>query len=452
MLSSQRVRSAGGVALALALLLAPALWNGFPLLQWDSGGYIARAFEPYLVPSRSVVYGYFAAAGWPLNYWPVVLAQAAAALFVIGLALRLFDLGGRPLLLLALVGGLSVVTTLPWIAGAILTDIFAGLSVVGLHMLVFADDRLGPLERFALSAVVAFAAASHQATLAVLAGLVALGLLAWLLARRVVPGAGLARGAIAVAFGVALLLAGNHTVTRRLTWTPGGIGILFGRMLEAGIVQRYLADHCPDPALRLCAHRDEIPQTADEFLWGQGVFDRLGRFDGLGEEMATIVRGALRAYPLLQIKAAAQATALQLVRVASGEGVLNEIWHTYAIIERDTPRAVPAMRAARQQHGKIGFEAINRLHVPVALLSLALLPGLIGFGIARPAYGDLAAFGATIAAAVLLNAVVCGALANPHDRYGARMAWVASFAVMLAASRRLMQRVPGGAAAVPLRR
>ncbi|KAB2877286.1 MAG: hypothetical protein F9K38_13150, partial [Pseudorhodoplanes sp.] len=78
MLSSQRVLSAGGVALALALLLAPALWNGFPLLQWDSGGYIARAFEPYLVPSRSVVYGYFAAAGGVLNYWPVVLAQAAA--------------------------------------------------------------------------------------------------------------------------------------------------------------------------------------------------------------------------------------------------------------------------------------------------------------------------------------------------------------------------------------
>src|ERR1700753_1127478 len=35
------------------LLLAPAIWNGYPLLQWDTGGYLARWDEGYLVPSRS---------------------------------------------------------------------------------------------------------------------------------------------------------------------------------------------------------------------------------------------------------------------------------------------------------------------------------------------------------------------------------------------------------------
>jgi hypothetical protein len=37
--------------------MAPALWNGFPLLQWDTGGYLARWFEGYLVPSRPAAYG-----------------------------------------------------------------------------------------------------------------------------------------------------------------------------------------------------------------------------------------------------------------------------------------------------------------------------------------------------------------------------------------------------------
>ena len=45
-------------------LLAPAIWNGFPLLQYDTGGYLARWFEGYLVPSRSVVYGLFVALLW----------------------------------------------------------------------------------------------------------------------------------------------------------------------------------------------------------------------------------------------------------------------------------------------------------------------------------------------------------------------------------------------------
>ena len=45
-----------GAAMASTLiLLVPAIWNRFPLLQYDTGGYLARWFEGYLVPSRSTV-------------------------------------------------------------------------------------------------------------------------------------------------------------------------------------------------------------------------------------------------------------------------------------------------------------------------------------------------------------------------------------------------------------
>ena len=44
-------------SVCVAMLIAPALWNGFPLLQYDTGGYLARWYEGYLVPSRSAVYG-----------------------------------------------------------------------------------------------------------------------------------------------------------------------------------------------------------------------------------------------------------------------------------------------------------------------------------------------------------------------------------------------------------
>jgi hypothetical protein len=68
-----------GAAAAIAILLTPTIWNGFPFLEYDSGGYLAQWFEGYLVPSRSTVYGLFAVAGWPLDFWPEVLLQAAAA-------------------------------------------------------------------------------------------------------------------------------------------------------------------------------------------------------------------------------------------------------------------------------------------------------------------------------------------------------------------------------------
>jgi len=56
----------------------------------------------------------------------------------------------------------------------------------------------------------------------------------------------------ALTLGAVLLLGANYIVSRTIAWTPGGYGIAFGRMLQDGIVTRYLKDHCPDPRLKLC--------------------------------------------------------------------------------------------------------------------------------------------------------------------------------------------------------
>src|SRR3984957_20868106 len=124
----------GEAAVAILLLLAPAMWNGFPFLQYDTGGYLARWFEGYLVPSRSTVYGLFAVAGWPLHFWPEVFVQAAVAVWVIWLMLRVYGFADRPLALLGTVGALAAVPSLPWLAGILLTDIFAGTAVLALHL------------------------------------------------------------------------------------------------------------------------------------------------------------------------------------------------------------------------------------------------------------------------------------------------------------------------------
>ena len=37
--------------------------------------------------------------------------------------------------------------------------------------------------------------------------------------------------------------------------------------------------------------------------------------------------------------------------------------------------------------------------------------------------------------ALLGNAMICGVISGPHDRYGARLVWIATFTVLLAAAR-----------------
>lgn len=421
-----------GVALAATfILLAPALWNGFPLLQYDTGGYLARWFEGYLVPSRSGAYGLFVAMGWPLNFWPVVALQAAATVWIVSLVLRALGINGRPWPLLVIIAVLTLTTTLPWIAGILLTDIFAGLAVLALHLLTLHADRLSGRERVALVVFIAFAAATHSATFLLLLALVLAALVASLINRSLVPRAAIARAALSLTLGAVMLVSANFVVAKQIAWTPGGYAIVFARMLQDGIVARYLEKHCPDPALKLCPYRNELPPDADTFLWGEGVFDKLGRFAGLDDEMRTIVLGSVIEYPGAQIRTALAAALGQIVAVRTGEGVRSDLWHTYTIMEHFTPSVLPAMRAAHQQHDELNFETINAVHLPVAFAAMALLPVLIWLGWKRNDFSDLGLLATTVTLAILANAFICGPLSNPHDRYGARLVWLAPFAVLL---------------------
>ena len=421
--------------LATLVLLLPALWNRFPILEYDTGGYLARWFEGYLVPSRSTTYGMFLLAGWPLDFWPVVVAQAAAAVWIIALVLRLYRFDSRPYALPAIVAALALTTALPWLASELLTDIFAGLAVLAFDALVRHGDRIAPRERLALTVFIAFAVSTHSGTFAVVLGLGLLAFAASLVAAKFVPRRGVARGASALLLGATMLIGTNYAISGSFAWTPGGYGLAFARMLQDGIVTRYLDDHCPDAHLRLCPYRHDLPLNADDFLWNDGVFDKLGRFAGLDPEMRSIVLGSLRDYPAMQIETAIDDTVHQLFAVGTGYGVLTTIWHTYGIIERYTPSVVPAMRAARQQHGEIGFAAVNAVDVPVAWTATALLPALAIYGLWNAEFAELGALAATLTLALLGNAAFCAVISHYQDRYGARLVWIAVFAIALAAWR-----------------
>jgi hypothetical protein len=412
------------------MLLAPALWNGFPLLQFDTGGYFARWHEGRLEESRSTVYGAFLQfLSWP-NFWPVIAAQTLFTVWILSLLLRSHELGGRARILPITVAALSILTALPWLTSELITDIMAGLAVLALYLVMVRGDKLMRWEHMGLMAFIAFAVATHNATQAVLMLLVAAGLVFALFDRRLVPLMGVGRGALSLAFGAALLVSMNYVVAGKVAWTPGGIALMFGRMLNEGIAQRYLTEHCPDPRFKLCDHISELPNDADVFFWGESAFDELGRFEGMNAEMATIVVESLAAYPWLQIKGAVIATARQLVMVNTGYGVNTEVWHTYGMIGVYAPQMEPAMNAAHQQQHDLNFMAMNRVHVPAAYLAMLLLLAIIALRHKRLA--GLKPVAGTIALALMANAFVCGALSNPHDRYGARMVWLAVLVILLA--------------------
>jgi peptidoglycan/LPS O-acetylase OafA/YrhL len=93
------------------------------------------------------------------------------------------------------------------------------------------------------------------------------------------------------------------------------------------------------------------------------------------------------------------------------------------------------MRAARQQSGYITFGPINLVHVPVALVSIFLVFGMLATAIWQRRRDEFILLAATVSLALIGNAVVCGVISGPHDRYGSRLVWIATLTVLIAAFR-----------------
>jgi hypothetical protein len=420
-------------AAMVAALMAPALWNGFPLIFSDTGGYLERPFLHTLELGRSALYGTFLAAGIPLDFWPNLAVQAGLTAWIVTLMLRAHLGRVRPLIALAVVLILVALTSLPWSVSELMPDIFVPLAALALHLLAFRRDALGRAERLGLVALIGFAIASHMSILA-LALALALGFAALrlLAARLALPQPRLALALLAVTAGIGLSLSSNAIIAGRLAFTPGGVTFLFARLLKDGIVTRYLDRVCPDPTLRICAFRNDLPANADDWVWSpDSPLRQLGGWQGFEPEAWRIVIGTLRSDPTAHIESAIRDTSLQLVTVGTG-GALNleDKWHARWALSLYAPDTTARIEAARQQRGGIDFTAINRLQVPIALAATALLPALIvGLRRRRPA---IAALALSTLAALLANAAICGLFSLVHDRYQSRLAPIAVLAVLIA--------------------
>jgi hypothetical protein len=430
-LSRKALERLAALLLGLLALLVPALLNGFPLLFADSGGYLARPFERTLALGRSAFYGVFLAAGIPFDFWPNILIQAALTVWIIRMVLRELGWPGSGVFVLVMTA-LTIFSSLPWYASQLMPDIFVPLAVLAFHLLAFAREGLRKHEAILLGVVIAAAMASHMSILALLGALLLLAfallfLRQWFdLPRPRLPGP-----VAAVISGILLALFSNLAIAGQFAFTPGGSTFLFARLLQDGIVSRYLDDHCPDPDLRLCPLRAELPPNADDWLWGNSPLGKLGGWEEFEPEARRIILRSMIDYPSAHIRAALRATAEQLITLATGEGMhSSDNWHAAAMLRGYAPDTVASFMASRQQHDGFDFGAINLVQVPVALAATAMLP--VSMFLFRRSEPRLSRFATTLLFAILTNAAVCGIFSGPNARYQSRIAPLAVLGALVA--------------------
>jgi hypothetical protein len=459
-LPAMPVRGAVPVAAGLVILslmfLSVALWNGFPLIFYDTGSYVLEGLGHIFLVERAPVYAELLfLAGGRFSLWPIVILQALMISYLI-LEVARVEVPGIPLFRLGLIGaGLTLFTGIAWYAGQVEPDIFAPVVILGCWLLLFRGARLSKVSLRWVLGLTALAVACHPSHLGLQGGLLICAVLLRLLLLRypLLPRPDLRRGFIGLAAALALIVAGNLVLTGHVFISKSGSAFLFARLMQDGIVQRLLHDTCPpagDAKWRLCASKNRLPRNANSWLWGETSSFRVqGGFNNIRQqdEDARMIAETLRRYPVLHLRAAVTDTILQLLEFKTGDGIEPQ----FAVVEpnfrRVIPEQLPAYRQARQQQGLIRFKTLNLVHVPVGVLSVLGLLLLLQHAVARRAR-DETRDEISLAALVLLgligNAVICGTFSNPHDRYQSRIIWLPSLVLLLAISRdrRALQPVP----------
>jgi hypothetical protein len=433
------------VVVASGILMLPAVWNGYPLFFFDTLDYLKMAESGQLIAGRTLPYGLFVAlTDGGRTLWPTAFVQCLIVSWVLYEALVVFSPlpASRVLAPTALL--LTLLTSLPWYAGQIMPDVFAGVVALAAVTLALSPDRLPAGRRVVLTLIAAAGAALHASYLPFIFGL-AIVAAAFRLARPLWPDLRCdVRLPLAAALGtVILVLTAHWFVAGRLIISQSGSVYLFARLVQDGIAQQWLDDNCPrQPELRLCAVRPRLKGTANDFLWnpywgGDSPFLELGGWEGLRDEAGRVVRGSLVAYPGWNLSAAVQHTLRQLTMVATGDGMEPFRW----LYQDEMPKLMPAetadLLAARQQREPkpgIDFAPLNRIHVPLARATEMLAPLLVIAALWRRDQ-RLAALATGVTLALLGNAFITGSLANPFDRYQSRIVWIALFLTIVAALR-----------------
>jgi hypothetical protein len=305
--------------------------------------------------------------------------------------------------------------------------------VLAIYLLAFRIPAMGRGDKIVLGIVIAAAMASHMVTLALSVAVVAfLALIRLLPAKVHLPRPRLAPAMLAVALGVLFAPLSNLAIAGRFAFTPGGANFVFGRLLEAGIVTRYLAEKCPDPTTKLCALRDELPATQDEWLWSEGSpLKELGGTDGFGAEAQRIVLASVLLYPGQHLKSALTSAAEQFFNVGNGYVAMPVHWHAKWTMERYAPQTVNTFLRSRQEETQLDLSWLSIAHAPITYMAIATLPVVIFAGRRRIRPASIA-LSMTALAALLANAAICGSFSIPADRYQNRLVPLALFAVGLA--------------------
>ena len=420
-------------ALAVCGLISVALYNGYPTVFSDTGGYLLTGkFFVALPPFRAPGYAIFSnLTSQGISAWYTIAAQAAMVVYVLYETCIFLVDGDRKfadVCFLAGICALVALTSLPWLVSLVMPDVFAAVLFLCAFLLAFAAE-LGVKRRIALAAIFAISVAAHSSLFPI-----ALFFVVTVLLLRYFSSSPLTRFSTRSVLGwllVPIVAAGfvtaelNREMGLGFELSPSRSAFMLARLFGDGLASDFLHDSCPQSRFISCRYLSHLPTSQEHFLFWDPLYPEL--LKGHQDEMEKIVRGTIRAYPLRFAISSAKETLLQLTTLRTGDEIRSfgaKEWNS-GVIPRVFPRDWQAFVNSREYRDRLIplANAASTVDTGVFWLSLAICLLIARTG----RFERVNAFFYSTIAYLLINATICATFAGVYDRYQSRVAWMIPF-------------------------
>ncbi|MDB5774667.1 MAG: hypothetical protein JWP38_800 [Herbaspirillum sp.] len=408
-------------------------------LQAQADKFTSSPDKNGVLAGRSIYYGFCVFLLSALfGFKAVPIAQALLAVATVSTFLRSrFELSHRTVCAALL--PLAVASPLPFFNSMVMPDVFAGLGMCAVLALML-TPRASPGNKIFWSAVTMAAVLFHTSNILILLGVVGALILLKLLLRQklTLPARGVILALVLIGVGICGEVMFGLAVERVTHTEPIRPPFMTARLLADGPGNLYVARYCPQAGFEVCRYqRDFTKGGSDDFLWNldprSGVFTLASKQsrEKLSHEDLAFSKAVAAAYPMETLKSALVNIGKQVSYIGLSEfNYSPEMVTGFGFKLPD--EILPQMRGTLAAHAAFDVRYSEILIKAGAIASLFLCLAALAPLWKRKDFTGVTLILAVLAA-MLINAIVCGTLSTPHDRYQARVIWLLELTALVIA-------------------
>lgn len=453
-INSERTKSVVLAFVWTLCLMLPALYNGYPLVNPDSGGYIGNAFDFHIPIERPITYSVFviAAGFYGLSLWPVVFFQTLILVYFLNrISKKLLGKYYSWKVFSIIVILLSAFTTASWNTCHLLADAFTPILILAILDYYLSPRLTNIKSKLAWFFMLWFFMEMHNSHLLMVLCFCILGRFYYMLSQN----KWFLKKTIFL-FWITLfsfISMSFFNLWEGNSFRPSASSHVFvmARMAENGILDEFLKEYCPTEHYDLCNYQGETGNRQWDFMWNdKGHLHDLGGYPGGWDKsqkeyntifFKTLIRPKYLGLHILNTVGGAirQLSQITVQIMNQGEGSAP-----YVNIQNCFPLELKEYRTSLQQNGELApkMELFNPLFFLFASVVIVIT---LWYYQKNPASVFLLNWRFIISVTtilIVLNALATAAFSTVVERFQNRIFWLIPFFCILFLIRHFLIKQP----------